>query len=248
MKFLVVVPTIRQALPGFQDTMAQLQASFTHPTEFHILDGSKSKPDALNTAFDELLIPSDCDVYVTVDDDYIAGKNWQDEVAKAMEVLPEVGAFGVWLGDTPEMREVMGAYLIGPEIKKDGLTYRELAKTHHIAGALIAFRREIAIGVGKQPESEFAYQIWEDAYRGRRVRLLGKELAYIVLPGDPPRLIEYPDTKEYLERKQREMDAGHALSAQFLAKGGIKDPWTLQLRRFVGGNKVKLLNWLRKKR
>jgi hypothetical protein len=248
MKFLVVVPTIRQSLPGFEDTMAQLKASFTHPTEFHILDGSKSKPDALNRAYDELLTPSDCDVYVTVDDDYIAGKNWQDEIAKAMDVLPEVGAFGIWLGDKLEMLEVMGAYLIGPELKKNGLRYRELAKTHHIAGALIAFRREIAIGVGKQPESDFGYQIWEDAYRGRRVRLLGKELAYIVLPEGPPHLIVYADTKEYLEKKQREMDAGHALSAQFLAKGGIKDPWTLQLRRFLGRNKVKLLNWLRGKR
>lgn len=239
MKFLVVIPTIRRALKGFDEVMDSIRASFTHPTDFHILDGSEGKSQALNRAYDELLVPSDCDFYVTIDDDYLPGEGWQDTLEAAFAAFPEVGAFGIWLGDDPAMLEVMGAHLIGPEEIKDGVRFRRVGRAHHIAGALIAFRKDIAVAVGKLPASDLKYQLWEDAYRGRRVRVLGKEIMYAV--GATPRLVEYEDTPEYLAQKAHEAAVGGPQSVKFLAKGGIREPLSLQIRRAIGGAKVRLL-------
>lgn len=76
MKWLVVIPSIRQDRPGFASVMDRVRASFTQPTEFHILDGQGGKPVALNRALETLL--KDHDLYATMDDDYVPGPNWQD--------------------------------------------------------------------------------------------------------------------------------------------------------------------------
>ncbi|HWA84458.1 MAG TPA: hypothetical protein VG820_13535 [Fimbriimonadaceae bacterium] len=239
MKFLVVIPTIRQKLKGFEEVMDSVRASFTQPTEFHILDGSEGKSQALNKAFDELLVPSDCDVYVTIDDDYLPGEAWQDTLVAAFDAFPRVGAFGLWLGDDPEMLKLMGAHLIGPEERKGAVRFRRIGPAHHINGALIAFRKEVAVAVGKLPDSDLKYQLWEDAYRTRRVRVVGKEIMYAV--GAIPKLIEYEDTPEYVAEKARETAVGGKQSANFLAQGGIREPLSLQVRRVVGGAKARLL-------
>jgi hypothetical protein len=239
LKFLVVIPTIRQNRPGFESVMERITGSFTHPTELHILDGGDGKPETLNRAYDELLLPSDCDVYVTLDDDYIPGEDWQGTLAKTFDALPEVGALGIWMGDSQEMRDYLGAQLCGPEEEKDGARFRRIGPTHHIAGCMIAFRRDIAIAVGKLPACDLKYQIWEDAYRGRRVRVAGKELAFAV--GAVPELYIYEDPPEYNEDKVRELEIGRPHSEEYLAKGGIHDPISLKVRRVLGGLKAKIL-------
>lgn len=238
MKFLVVIPTIRQKREGFDHVMEQIRSSFTHPTELHVLDGAAGKPETLNKAYDDLLVPSDCDVYVTMDDDYVPGAGWQETLAATFDALPDVGALGIWMGDSPEMLEYVGAQLCGPEETKDGASFRRIGSTHHIAGCMIAFRREVAVFVGKLPPCDLKYQIWEDAYRGRRVRVMGKELAFAV--GSIPILHIYADPPDYEAEKLRELAIGRPKTDDYLARGGIRDPLSLKVRRVLGGLKARL--------
>lgn len=233
------MPTIRHNLPGFGTLKEHLQATLTHPTELHFIDGSAGKPQTLNQAYDELLLHSDCDVYVTIDDDYWTGDGWQDTISEGFAVLPEMGALGIWMGDGREMRDLMGAQLIGPVEERGGVSFRRVGLTHHINGALIAFRREIAIQVGKLPESPIKYQIWEDAYRSRRVRVVGMDLAFVI--GATPKLIEFDDPADYLAEKAKDLAEGRKLASDFLARGGIRDPFSLRMRRWAGGWKARLL-------
>lgn len=239
MKFLVVVPTIRHGLPGFAELKEHLRSTLTQPTDLHFLDGSAGKPATLNKAYDELLLGSDCDFYVTIDDDYWAGDGWQDALVAGFEALPEMGALGLWLGDDPEMRALMGAHLVAEEEERKGVRFRRIGPTHHLNGALIAFRREVAVAVGKLPASDIKYQIWEDAYRSRRVRIVGHEIAFVI--GSTPRLVEFDDPPEYLAEKARDLAAGRKVAQEYLAKGGIRDPLTLQIRRILGGIKRRIL-------
>jgi hypothetical protein len=231
-KFLVVVPTIRQGLPGFEEAIEAIRGSFTQPTEFHVLDGKAGKTQTLNKAFDELLIPSDCDVYVTIDDDYIPGKGWQEDLVKAFEALPSLGAASLWLGDSAVMLEYVGAHRMEAPRQANGITYRRLFKGHHIAGCMIAFRREAAIAVGKVPETSERYQIWEDAWRGRRVQKAGYDAAFVV-GSDLPRIIPYQDTEEYMRSKEADIETSRQNEDEAMRLGGVGDSWTLRLRRKV---------------
>lgn len=240
LKFLIVIPTVRQALPGFEMIMERVRSSLTHPTDLHILDGKPNKPETLNRAFDDLLVPSDCDAYVTMDDDYLPADGWQDLIADGFQKLPNGGAFGIWLGDSPKELEIMGSSprTVGPRQEIQGLIYRRVIPPHHIAGAMIAFRKESAIAVGKQPQSDLNYQIWEDAWRGRRVQKTGKDLIY--LEGVHPEMYEYDDPPEYVRQKEEDVLASEKLTQEFLRKGGVGDPLSIQLRRFAGKIKRKL--------
>jgi hypothetical protein len=232
MKFLVVVPTIRRGLPGFDEAIAAIEGSFTQPTEFHVLDGAAGKTQTLNRAFDELLMPSDCDVYATIDDDYIPGAGWQDDVQKAFEGLPRLGAASMWLGDSAVMLEYVGAHRLAAPRQVNGVTYRTLLKGHHIAGCMIAFRREAALAVGKVPETAEKYQIWEDAWRGRRVQLAGFDAAFIV-GQELPRIVPYEDRKEYLQSKEADIVTSRLNQDEAFRKGGVADSWTVALRRKI---------------
>ena len=98
-EFTVVVPTIRQGLPGFKETIADIEASFTRPTEFHVLDGRGGKVAALNRAFDQVLLLTETPVYVTLDDDFVPPTGWQDKVALALEEFSHVGVVCPWPGN-----------------------------------------------------------------------------------------------------------------------------------------------------
>jgi hypothetical protein len=116
---------------------------------------------------------------------------------------------------------------------------RIIGPTHHIAGAMIAFRKEVAVAIEKQPLSGLKYEIWEDAYRGRRVRVIGKDLIHLV--GDTPRIRLFNDPPEYRAEKDRETAEGRKMVDEYLAKGGIRDPLSLKIRRVLGGLKARVL-------
>lgn len=231
MKFLVVVPTIRQQLPEFSSTIDRIRASFTHPTEFHLLDGTGGKVKALNRAFDDLLTESDCDVYVTLDDDFIPPQGWQGRVQQAFEKLPRVGAVGLWIGDDDESLAYMGAQHCG-ELKSDGdLQYRLVLGRHHIVGCFIAFRKSVALCVGKLPESDLEYQIWEDAWRGRKAQACGWSLAFVY--AGLPTLVAYDDTEQYRSRKAQDLEGGSRIAFEILETSGVREPWLIRLRRKI---------------
>ncbi|MCC7229322.1 MAG: hypothetical protein IT203_02945, partial [Fimbriimonadaceae bacterium] len=144
MKFVVVIATIRQNLPGFDATMERIRATFVEPTEFHILDGSSGKAQALNQAFDEILAITDADCYVTMDDDIIPGPDWQEIVGKALVAMPKYGAFGLWMGDDPEMRRIMADHCLDTDSSADLVVYRRVRPPHHLNGGFIAYRPTVA--------------------------------------------------------------------------------------------------------
>ncbi len=232
MRYLIVIPTIRQSLPGFDLAMAAIESSLTQPTNLRILDGSAGKVEALNSAYDDLLVPFNGEVYVTMDDDFIPPKGWQDALDAGFGALPEVGMLSVWLGNGPVELNYMGASLVGPEQTRDGVRHRLVLGNHHIPGYMLAFRKEVALQVGKLPQSDLKYQIWEDAWRGRRVLKLGKRLAYIVTD-ELPKMVEYEDRPEYVESKERDLASGRLIEDRMLDAGGVGDNWLLKLRKRI---------------
>lgn len=229
--FLVVIPTIRRDRTGFDEVMGRVQASFTRPTEFHLLDGSDGKPAALNRAYDELLIASDAEFYVTMDDDYVPGPGWQDRAAEAMREFPELGAVSLWVGEDPEAQRLIGAERVLPPLTRNGVTVRMNERGHHIAGACIVYRREVALQVGKQPITAEKYQVWEDAWRGRKIQSLGYELGFV--EGATPEFIWYDDPPEYDAWRKDQVARSRRDQDRMLSTSGIADPWTLRLRRWV---------------
>ena len=135
MRFVVVIATIRQQLPGFEETMERIRATFAEPTEFHILDGSEGKAQALNRAADEILAKADADCYVTMDDDIVPCTGWQESVCNAFEDLPNYGAFGLWMGDTAERLSLVGSQCLEPESRKGPTVFRRVRPPHHINSA-----------------------------------------------------------------------------------------------------------------
>jgi hypothetical protein len=231
MKFLVVVPTIRQGLPGFEEAIAAMRASFTQPTDFHVLDGKAGKSQTLNQALDDLVADADCDVYVTMDDDYLPPVGWQDDVEKAFQAVPTLGAVGLWLGESEEMQNSMGAHLIEEPTVVNGATLRRVKKGHHIVGCMIAFRREVIDRVGKAPETQERYQFWEDGWRGRRVEKLGYEMAFI--ESGMPAIFPYIDLDEYRTSKEADIAYGKANLDEILKQGGVQDPLAMKVRKAI---------------
>lgn len=231
MRFLVVIATIRQRLPGFDETMDRIRSTFEFETDFHILDGSEGKAQALNLARRELLASTDAACYVTMDDDIIPGAGWQALMEEAFQQLPKFGAFGLWMGDDPASLELHGAHLLDPDRRVGNVVYRRVRPPHHLNGGFIAYRTEVARLIGDIPTEGVRYQLWEDAWRGRTVTKLGWEMAH--LKGPRSEVIEYPDTGEYVAQKAAETKFGKQRSDVLLAEEGLGDSLLLRLRKWV---------------
>lgn len=231
MRFVVVIATIRQDLPGFEETIERIRATFVEPTEFHVLDGSDGKAQALNRAADEVLAKSSAECYVTMDDDIVPSAGWQEAVTQAFSDLPKFGAFGLWLGDDPAMQAIVGSQCLDEESVVGLTSIRRVRPPHHVNGGFIAYRTQVAQEVGKIPTEGVKYQLWEDAWRGRRVTKLGWEMAFVM--GVEVDMVDYPDRAEYLEMKQRDLEIGKAKSDQVLADSGLGDSAALKLRKWV---------------
>jgi GT2 family glycosyltransferase len=231
MKYTVVIATIREELPGFQETMEKIRATFSYPTDFHILNGHGGKAQALNQAADEILAATDADCYVTMDDDIVPGPEWQPMVEAAFQNLPKYGAFGLWMGDEPDRQILVGAHCLEEEATAGPVRYRRVKPPHHLNGGFIAYRTEVARQVGKIPTEGVRYQLWEDAWRGRRVTKQGWEMAF--LKGTEVEMVDYPDPKEYLQRKEEEVQVGKQVSERVLNESGLGDPLSLRLRKWV---------------
>ncbi len=118
-----------------------------------------------------------------------------------------------------------------PDAEIAGVTYRRVQPPHHLNGGFIAYRTDVARQIGEIPTEGVRYQLWEDAWRGRRVTKLGWEMAF--LKGAEVDLVEYPDPEEYLARKQEELMIGKENSDRVLAESGLGDPAGLRLRKWV---------------
>jgi len=230
-KFLVVIPTIRQSYPGFDAVIARIEGTFTQPTDFQVLDGKGGKTQTLNRCLEETLSAGGAEVYVTMDDDIVPTPGWQDRIVETFEKLPRYGALGLWLGDSPDMSEYMGAHLIEHPFEQDGLTVRRVKPGHHIVGCLVAMRRQVAIDVGPTPTPTEKYQFWEDGWRGRRVTKLGFEQGFV--DAGPVEIVPWQDTAEYLSMKQNDIAESREKVDDYMRQGGVRDPLAVRLRRKV---------------
>ncbi|MGC4048005.1 MAG: hypothetical protein QM758_29775 [Armatimonas sp.] len=219
--FLLVVPTIRQTRPGFSEAMERLRASLTLPTDLHILDGSAGKAQTLNMAYDTLLQPSGASIYVTLDDDIIPPHGWQDQITSAFDSAPSWGALGLWLGEPH--RAYMGLSGVPLPVARQPFSY--IPTHNNLVGCLIAFRHEVALGVGKIPDSPQKYQYWEDGWRCQRVRAQGYDLAYLYDPENIPELITYADPTEYLAAKDADIAASQGIARHMLGQNRLKSLW-----------------------
>lgn len=211
--------------------MDRVKETFQFPTEFHILDGSDGKPAALNTALEHLLTPHTAPFYVTMDDDYIPPQNWQQKAVQAFEALPKLGALSFWVGEDPELQQLIGAFRLDPPTTIGPVTVRKVQRGHHINGAIVVYRREVALAVGPQPITAEKYQVWEDAWRGRKVQSLGWELTFV--EADLPEFIVYDDPEEYLAWRNDQVRLSRKDQDKVLRTSGISDSPILRLRRLV---------------
>lgn len=238
MRFLVVVPSIRQSYPGFNEAMVRIEASFTQPTEFHVLEGSSGKAQTLNRALAEMLPNSEADVYVTMDDDFVPTAGWQDKMSQAFEAHPEIGSLGIWLGDDPEMLAYMGADRIHSPRQEGELTLRTVKPGHHIVGCNVAMRRDLAMAIGPTPESSERYQFWEDGWRGRMVSKHRYEQAFV--DAGPVEFLRWQDTKEYLEMREHDIESAKSKVAGIMKASGVGPSLSTRLfakiRRTFRGN------------
>lgn len=230
-RFIIVIPTIRQERPRFAEGMERIKASFTLPTELHVLDGKDGKVPTLNRALDSLLPAEDDAIYVTMDDDLWPEPGWQDAVVRAFLADPQLGVVCPWLGDSPEMAAYMGPDSLHPWTEVSGVRLRYLRPMRHIPGALLAFRASCARQVGPQPETGLKYDIFEDAWRGRRAHKLGWKAAYVESP--PITMIAFEDDETYLAQKAADIQSGRAIQESVLADAGLQDPLSWRVRRLI---------------
>ncbi len=228
-KFLVVIPTIRQQYPGFDQVIERIRESLTLPTDFQVLDGNAGKAQTLNQALTELLPASDAEVYVTMDDDVVPSPGWQDAIATIFKDQPTFGALGLWMGDDEEMYIYMGAHLVEQPKSIAGLAVRQLMHGHHLVGCIVAMRRQVAIDVGPTPDSTERYQYWEDGWRGRRVGKLGYKQAFV--EAGPVDYIRWQDTKEYQEMRNRDIASAKEKVDTFMKQGGVSQNHLTRIRQ-----------------
>jgi hypothetical protein len=209
--------------------MDRIKSTFDHPTDFHLLDGKEGKAQALNAASDSILPCTGAECYVTMDDDAVPEVGWQSEVAKAFGALLEYGAFGLWVDERPEYLTAIGVHQLDPPATVGGIRYRRVRPPHHLNGGFIAYRTEVARQVGKIPTEGVRYQLWEDAWRGRRVTKLGWQMAFLL--DAKVEYIYYDDDPEYLKRKEHEFMYGKENSERVLAQSGLGDPIGVRLRK-----------------
>lgn len=204
-RFLVVVPTHRQALA--QATIDALEASLTYPSEFHVLDGTKNKCRAINAALSGLLDPAKHDYFVTVDDDLIFPANWQHSLACAFDRVGWLGACGIDYCGSQMGMDLMAAAQRAPRRRYHDIVFRDCTHLQNVAGGLIAMPSQVAAQVGPYPYADDGRQHFldEDAWRCARVTSMGMRTGYVTNPNGVVKFVTYDDSQEYVAKKAEDI-------------------------------------------
>jgi hypothetical protein len=252
MDFLILIPSVRQSLPEFEDVMAEIKGSLTRETDTLVLDGSSGKAQTLNRALEEIVRPSKRSIVVTLDDDTIPPVGWQDALVAGFEKVPKAGILSIWLGEEPDMLQYMNAEqnVLPPETIA-GLKVRRIREEQMIPGALLAIRRNLALDIGQTPTGKERYQYYEDAFRCLRAWKLGYSLAYVEMD-QPLRMIEYKDPEEYLAMKSADVASARDNLESYLNEESLNRALPLnshivktRLRRMYGALKSRLYRILK---
>jgi hypothetical protein len=199
--FLVVVPTHRPEQAA--DCIRKLEQSLTYPSDFHVLDGSRGKMNALNYALTTLLTDKHT-IYVTVDDDISLPQNWQHNIAAAFNVVPKLGLCGIDLEGTP-MGEAIAANAMLAKTKRFGdVLFRNTTGMQNVAGACVAMQTSLARSVGPYPFADDGRSHFcdEDGWRSHQVQLRGYRYGYSVSFEGNVTLLEYEESEAYRTKKK----------------------------------------------
>jgi hypothetical protein len=206
-RFLVVVPTHRLAVA--QATIDELQLSFTYPTEFHILDGTKGKCHAINAALVDRLRLGTHDIYCTVDDDLIMSPNWQHFIACAFDRVPKLGVCGVDYRGSKVGEDLMSAAITAPIRRVADIEFRDCTGVQNVAGGCLAMPAAVAKKVGPFPLANDGriYHLEEDSWRCHRAITLGYRIGYVSNPNGVVQLLDHANTPQYIEKKAADIAA-----------------------------------------
>jgi hypothetical protein len=196
-RVLVIIPTVRQARPEFQEFMRNFSAALIHPDiDALIVDGSAGVAQTYNAHLD-LLKTGRWDFLVKIDDDLLPPPGWWPAVQAAFEKIPHLGALGLDLAETEEGRRYVAE--VNPVESINGIALRPVKS--NVAGAFIAMRAGLALWIGPIPVvTGTRYQFYEDGWRCGQVKKRELRLGYLVT--DPPaRLLQYDDPAEYTAAK-----------------------------------------------
>lgn len=201
--FVVLCPTIRP--PDMtRRAFERLQATATHPTDWHFLDGSDGVAQTLNRGRRAHVDPARHDIYVRVDDDWYAPDNWQGELVRAFEAVTNLGLAGIDLGrDTSDHAADVMTFAGKPQHGL-GVTLLEIVPPHNLAGGFHALPAHLRMVIGDMPViGDTRYQVYGSMWLTRAVHQLGYRTAF-VRTTDPAHLLVYRDSDAYKARRDED--------------------------------------------
>ncbi len=200
--FDVVCATIR--LPRSSENIASIHSTLTHPTRLHILTGEDGKMQTINRHF--RTVTDDVGIYVVVDDDIQLYRGWQDDIADAFHLWPEVGVLGLDLSSTPDGTRYMLKAAECELRPLGGLWVRDCTDEQNVGGVFAAMRWTLAKQIGEYPHANGRrYCIDEDRWRCDQVILRGYRTGYVKSSRGTAILREFHDDSA-AENARKELD------------------------------------------
>ena len=202
LRYLVVVPTHRLGVA--RSTIDLLEKSLTYPTEFHVLDGSKGKCHAINSALVDRLRLGTHDIYCTVDDDLVMPPNWQHFIACAFDRVPQLGVCGIDYRGSVVGELLMSAAINAPIRRVADIEFRDCTGVQNVAGGCLAMPAAVAKKVGPFPLADDGrtYHLEEDSWRCHRAITLGYRIGYVSNPNGVVELLNHPNDQGYADKKR----------------------------------------------
>ena len=199
-RWCIFVPTIRKDIEVFHGALTR---SLTYPSDVVILDGHEGIIQTYQWALYHALDPIRHAWWVKLDDDIILSCGWQYIITQAFEHIPNLGAASLDMSMTNAGQVYMGE--CGDQQEAAGVKYR--VPKGNLAGGIITMRPSMALAVGVPPVVPGTkYQVYEDFWRCKQVRQMGKEIAYISQPLQPY-MLHYNDDAAYLDKKKADSEA-----------------------------------------
>jgi hypothetical protein len=205
MRFAVILPTIRESTAAF---FGALMGSFTLPVDVFVLrdfmgSDAEGYGQKLNRGLGKLN-PAEHDIVITLADDILLGRGWQDVIVRAFEDVPNLGLAGLDVSHTREGVAYMvagmeGGVLVDSEWVK-GTRFREL-REGNVGGTFLAVPTRLMIEAGEIPIVEdVKYPFYADAWLNYKIRFMGYRTGYVGM-SPPPEMIEYDDPVGYVDGK-----------------------------------------------
>ena len=206
-RFLVVVPTIRQS--EMETVYQQLIQSATYPTDWLCLEGTAGKVQVLNDVLKGYLDPQKHTFLATIDDDVIMPPDWQQTVVDAFQNIPNLGSVGLDYQVDDPLDDITGGQTT---IHAEGPVWYRYPVSN-VSGGNVIMPAELALCMGPIPCIDgIRYCHYDDGWRHTQIKRMG--LKSVLLVTDPKvKLVGYSDTLAYMTLKAEDREKSHQLKA-----------------------------------